>query len=573
MKYVSVLASLMLTFTLLNACSGPPSQKAPLETAGSTGDGDAVVLTVGDVGGGEAAKEQTGETGDWIIYRLEKEPSTLNAVLDTADAYTIQVNRYMVETLIDRDPETLEWVPVLAESWEISGDKLTYTYHMDPDARFSDGEPVTTADVKFTIDAIQNPENQTADLRTYTRDLERVEVVDDYTIKFHVSKPYFKHLEVFGTVPVYPEHIYGEGNFNKHPANRAPVGSGPYVFDEWDTNQQIVLKRNPDWWRKDEAADEAFVERLVYKIISDDDPAFQVVEKGELDVAPVQPEQWVHRVMDPEFGERYHRAKYWAPDGYYGAYSYIVWNMRKPQFQEKEVRQALTMLLNRDLILEEIYYGLGKVVSGSMPWQSPSYDESIEPWPFDPARAKAQLDETGWVDSDGDGIRDKDGAKLQFEFLLVTGRRESEQLATIFKEELDRAGIQMNIRPVEWVSLIESLTNRDFDATTLSWAIPPDSDPFQLWHSSAVDAGSNYPGIAMDELDRFIEEARLEFDRDKRGEIHKEVHAILHEQQPYTFLWNRNELVVISNRFQNVKVYPLGLHYVEWWAPASMQMY
>jgi len=508
--------------------------------------------------------------GDWIVSRLPAEPAHLNPLLDTSDAYAAQMTEAVFESLLERNYETLELEPLLAESYEISEDHLTYTFKMRKDATFSDGVPVTTRDVLFSFDTVRNPKNETVDLRNYYQDVEKAELLDDYTIRFTCNKVYFQHLVALGGLLVFPQHIYGTGDFNTHANNRRPVGSGPYVFDSWETNQQIVFARNDHYWRKD---NRPHTLRRVYKIIVDDNAAFQVLERQELDMMGMMPEQWVNRANTPEFRAKFNKYEYWAPSGYIGSYSYIAWNLRNPRFQDKRVRRALTMLLNRQLILDKIFYGLGRVVSGGAASQSSEYDATIPPWPFDPEGAKRLLDEAGWVDSDRDGVRDKDGVAFTFEFLMPAGSPEVEQMATVFKEELERAGIRMIIRPLEWATFIQNLTARKFDAVTLSWAIPVDQDPYQVWHSSQVDKGSNYPGFKNEEVDRLLEQARTEFDREARNKLYKRWHAILHEEQPYTFLFHRKVLVAVDKRFANVRVHPMGLDQREWWAPKPLQRY
>jgi peptide/nickel transport system substrate-binding protein len=231
------------------------------------------------------------------------------------------------------------------------------------------------------------------------------------------------------------------------------------------------------------------------------------------------------------------------------------------------------MLLDRQTILDTIFYGLGKVVTGSEFSESPEYDKSIQPWPFDPERAKKLLAEAGWADTDKDGILDKDGVPFKFDYMIPSGSPEYEQLATVYKEELGKAGIAMTILLREWASFIESLTNRKFDAVTLAWAIPPDDDPYQIWHSSQTEKGSNYPGYKNPEVDKLLEDIRIEFDRNKRIPIFHRFHAILYEEQPYTFLFNIYTLGAIDKRFQDVRVYPLGTDPREWWVPKSVQRY
>jgi len=508
--------------------------------------------------------------GDWIVSRLGVEPAHLNPLLDTSDAYTAQLTGVVFEPLLDRDNETLELEPLLAESYETSDDHLTYTFSLRKDATFSDGAPVTAHDVLFTFETIRDPQNETADLRNYYQDVERAELLDDYTIRFTCTKPYFRHLTMLGGLPTFPKHIYGAGDFNKHPNNRHPIGSGPYVFDSWETNQQVTFVRNENYWNKEKRP---HIDRRVYKVIVDNNAAFQVLERQELDVMGLTAEQWVNRAGRPEFEAKFNKHTYWAPSGYIGSHSYIAWNMRKPQFKDKRVRRAMTMLLDRQLILEEIFYGLGKVVTGSAFSESPEYNRDIEPWPFEPEAAQRLLDDAGWTDSDNDGVRDKDGSAFKFEFLMPAGSREVEQMATVYKEELERAGIEMTIRQLEWATFIENLTQRKFDAVTLSWAIPVDQDPYQVWHSSQTEQGSNYPGFKNAEVDRLLEEARHEFDREARNALYRRWHEILHEEQPYTFLFNRQVLVAIDKRFANVHIYPTGLDQTEWWVPKAQQRY
>lgn len=508
--------------------------------------------------------------GDWLVSRLGAEPAHLNPLLDTADAYVSQMTEGVFESLLERDYETLELKPLLAESYEISEDHLSYTFKMRKDATFSDGTPVTAQDVIFTFDTIRDPKNETADLRNYYQDVEKAELLDDYTIRFTCNKPYFRHLDMLSGLPAFPKHIYGTGDFNTHPNNRQPVGSGPLVFDSWETNQQIAFKRNDNYWRKDK---QPHIGRRVYKIITDDNAAFQVLERQELDLMGMVPEQWVNRTNRPEFEAKFNKLEYWAPSGYVGAYSYIAWNERTPRFEDKRVRRALTMLLNRQLILDKIFYGLGKVVSGGAASTSSEYDTSIQPWPFDPEAAKKLLDEAGWTDSDQDGVRDKNGQPFTFEFLMPAGSHEIEQMATVYKEEIERAGIQMTVRPLEWATFLQNLTQRKFDAITLSWAIPVDQDPYQVWHSSQTEKGSNYPGFKNEEVDRLLEQARTEFDRGARNKLYKRWHAILHEEQPYTFLFHLKVLVAVDKRFANVRIYPMGLDQREWWVPAPLQKY
>lgn len=508
-------------------------------------------------------------TGDWFVLHSDGEPGHLNPIVGN-DGHAREISQNIFSTVLDVDPDTEEFVPHLAKSWEISEDKLEYTFYLRDDIKFHDGVSLTANDVKFTFDKIMDPKTDSSALRNYYEDIESLEVIDDWTYRFAMKKPYFRHLLVLGLFEVMPEHIYSEGDINTHPANRKPIGSGPYKFESWDAGQQIVLSRYEPY-----PLTPVYFDKRVFKMITDREAAFQVLQRQEIDHMDVPPEKWNQQANTPEFREKFHRLTPDSPtEGTLSRYNYIGWNMRQKKFQDKRVRQALTMLCDRQLILDRIFDGLGKVISGPLDPKVPEYNSDIDPWPFDPERAKQLLDEAGWIDADRDGIREKDGEKLEFELSFGSGVAEYEQLATVYQEELKRAGIAMTINPVEWATFLERVYKRSFDACMLAWLIPIQQDPYQLWHSSmAVEGGSNHTNFNMPEVDQLLTDIRIEFDRDKRVPMYHQFHEIIHEEQPYTFLFSRPGLLAVAKRFHGVEIHTLGIDSREWWTPLEDQMY
>jgi len=238
--------------------------------------------------------------------------------------------------------------------------------------------------------------------------------------------------------------------------------------------------------------------------------------------------------------------------------------MRRPLFSDKLVRRAMTMLVDRDTILNTILFGLGKVVTGPAYIYSPYYDSDIKPWPYNPNAAKQLLDQAGWSDHDGDGIRDKNGMPFKFEFLISSGSVFADQLGTILQRELAKAEIKMEVRKLEWATFLKMVDDRNFDAVTLGWSLGVETDPYQLWHSSQIEKGSNFVGFSNPEADAIIVKNRRTFDVNERIRLMKRFHAILHDEQPYTFLFCSPSLVAINKRFENVKVHKLGLDIREW---------
>ena len=501
--------------------------------------------------------------GDWLIYHLSAEPATLNPITAT-DAYESRINSGNIyETLIERNNETLELEPLLAESWEISDDKLTYTFKLRKDVKWQDGVPFTSEDVVFSYRTIMDPKVDTPQLRSYYQEIRDVEALDEHTVKFTYARPYFLALEFCGGMPIVPKHIFEEGDFNTNPAGRHPVGTGPYKFLKWTTGREIVIEKNPDYW-----GTKPKLNRIVFRIITDSSVSLQVLKREELDVSGLTPIQWARQTNSKSFKENFDKLSYFTPN-----YSYIGWNLKRPYFSDKRVRTALTHLVNRDLILEQILFDLGAVVTNPFYIESDEYDKSITPYSYDPKKAAALLEEAGWKDSDGDGIRDKDGVAFKFEFLIPAGSETGEKIATILKEELDKMGISMDIRKTEWAVFTTRLNERKFDAVTLAWSMGVESDPYQIWSSTQAEKGSNFVGFVNKEADQLIEAARQEFDRDKRIAMYRRFSEIVHEEQPYTFLFCRKSTVAVNKRFENVVVYPLGIDPLEWHVPLPLQLY
>lgn len=484
------------------------------------------------------------------------EPDTLNP-LTSSDAYSSRILSYVNDSLIQRDNDTLEYKAMLAKSWEISPDHLAYTFILRDDVFWHDGKKFTADDVIYSFEKIKDPKVEAPFLRVYYDDVVRVEKLDDYRVRFVTKRPYFLGLSVCGTIPLIPKHVFDDGgDFNAHPAGRYPVGTGPYKFIEWKTNKKIVLVQNKNYWGKKPA-----IERVEFKIITDDTVALQVLKKGELDFASMRPIQWVKQTGSEKFSGQFNKFKYLLP-----GFNYIGWNMKSPMFSDKRVRQAMTMMVDRQKLLQKINFGLGQVIESPFFVGADQYNKNLQIYPYDPAKARRLLTEAGWKDSDNDGFLDKEGKKFAFTFLYPAASKFSERLAPILKEDLKKVGIEMSIERMEWAAFLERIENKKFDATALGWSTGFEDDPYQLWHSSqAKEAkGSNFVSFENTEADLLIERARVEFDKEKRNALYYRFQEILYDEQPYTFLFANDSLVAVARRFTNVKVHPVGLDTLEW---------
>jgi peptide/nickel transport system substrate-binding protein len=499
------------------------------------------------------------QMGGTLRRNLSAEPQTLNP-LTAKDVYAGIVNDYVFEALLERDFDTLEWRGLLADRFEVSPDGRIITFHLDPRAKFSDGTPVTADDVLFTYQTIVNPEIDCRAYASYFEDCETCEKVDERTVRFIWKKAYFKSLET-SNLGVLPRQVYQFSDpkqFND--LSDKLVGTGPYTFQEWKTGQQIVLVRNPAYWRPPPAFD-----RITFRFILEEQAEVQSLLAGDLDDLAVSPEWWVKLKARPDVTAKYQMLRYSAPGG---GYRYIAWNNARPPFTDKRVRRAMTQLVWREQLLRYMQYDIGTVIGGPFWVKSRQYDQAVALWPYDRAAARRLLKEAGWEDRNGDGwLENPQGKRFEFEFSVPGGNQVIRDMVRVMGEEFRRAGIDMHVRAYEWSVFVVKLGNRDYDAIMLGWGGGGvEEDPFQIWHSSQIAGrGSNHVGFRNAEADRLIEEGRATLDETKRNELYHRFHRIVHEEQPYTFMWQGESLRLVSPRVKGVQVHALGLDWREWW--------
>ena len=547
--------------------------------------------------------QETGSvTGDWLLLHMLSDPEQLNP-LTSNDAGASSILGYIFQGLLTRDPRTLELKPLLAESRPvISADKLTYTFKIRRDATFQDGHPLTGEDVLFSIKAIKCPLVNAPFLRVYYASVVDAELVDDYTIRFVTKEPYFLNENVLGGIDVLPRHYYDPDNFLKDVTvrelnretsrqpdnskrfadhfnksyNRRPMGSGPYKFQSWKTGQEVMLVRDQNYWGNGKRGiDQPYLDVYRYRIINNPDAALVRLKSGGLDTMNLQPLQHLRQTRSKRFQKDYQKLLYFSP-----GFTYIGWNNALPIFQDKRVRRAMTHLTNRKQMVKAILFGLGKVIDSPIYRFRPEYDESLVSIPYDPQKALGLLGEAGWKDTDGDGLLDKviDGKSTPFRFEIKfnSGNTIRKSVVLTLQDELKKHGITVTVRQLDWTIFLDDVRNHKFDAMVLGWAMSVNEpDAFQVWHSSQADnKGSNMISYKNSRVDKILEDYRREFDPKKRSELYREFQRILHDEQPYTFLFMGRSISAVQRRFQGVKVLPIGgLRPLEWWVPRSSRKY
>jgi len=540
--------------------------------------------------------------GDWLVRHMLSDPEQLNPLTSNDSGASVVLGN-IFETLLDRNPETVALRPLLAAALpEISTDHLTYTFRIRSDARFSDGHPVTAADVLFSVKAIKCAKVNAPFLRVYYESVKDAVLVGDDTIRFTISEPYFLNDSVLGSISVLPRHYYDPKGDLEHvtvrqiatrdPAvdrqvtafadqfnrnfSRNPMGSGPYIFREWKTGEKVVLDRNPDYWGYQVPEIESpHVDRLLFRIINDTDAALVNLKAGDLDMLGLNPLQHLQQTSGERFTANFTKLKFYSPQ-----YTYLGWNNARPMFRDVKVRRALGMLTDREGMVKSILKGMGMVVVGPIYSFRPEYDKTLQPLPFDPTAAGQLLAEAGWKDTDGDGVLDKelDGKRtpLSFEIKINNGNEVRRSVALAIQDEMRRHGVDARIREVDWTIFLKEVRDHNFDAIILGWSMGvTEPDEYQVWHSSQIaDGGSNHISFRNARVDQILETYRREFDPQKRIDMYREFQHILHQEQPYTFLFMGESVLAYSNRFRNVEVLPIGGPVTSrWWVPANLQKY
>jgi len=531
----------------------------------SAGNPVAVTNVVKDI-----KTESARDEGDWLVWGMRVEPRTLNQINNDTDIYSRWITTPCVwEPLLDYDYDTMKLKPYLAESYNVSADGLEITFKLRDDIYFSDGVPVSSDDVIFTYDTIMNPKIDAATVAQQYADVEKVVRIDDRQVKFVMKRPFFKTLDAlaFTDTGIYPKHVYrfdDPGEFNKRVSN--PVGSGPYIFEKWDVGSEIVLTRNERYWGV-----KPKLRKVVYKFITNAVACLQALRAGDVDLMIPEPDQFADLGTDGAFKKQFYYMQYYEPKV---PFFYIGWNIDTPYFSDKRVRVAMTHIIDREKIVALLLKGAGKIISGPFYSGGGQGDPEISPLPYDPSKAKELLDQAGWVDTDGDGIRDKNGVPFRFKFVYNSSNTLYVRLVKLIKDEAAKVGIDVTADPYEWSVLLPRLTGRRFEAMVMGWGGDVIDDPYQIFHSSQIGNGaSNYVGFTNKEADRLIETARMTLDEEERSKLFHQIHRILHEEQPYTFLFERPEMRLLDKRFQNVKIHAMGLNWLEWYVPKDSQKY
>ncbi|OEU72791.1 MAG: peptide-binding protein [Desulfuromonadales bacterium C00003107] len=511
-------------------------------------------------GQGEAGPPVAGDT---LIMGSGADAVNLLPVL-ASDGTSGDINGLVYNGLVRYDKD-LNIEGELAERWEISPDNLTLTFHLRQGVRWHDGAPFTAEDVLFTYRLLVDPKTPTAYAERY-RQVATAEVLDAYTFRVRYHKPLATAL-ISWAFSVHPRHLLEGVEITKSPLASHPIGTGPYRFVAWQRGEKIVLEANPDYFEGP-----PYIQRVLYRVIPDASTMFLEMQSGGLDHMGLTPLQYARQTDTPAFRRRFRKYRYPA-----FAYTYLGYNLHRPMFQDKRVRQALSYAIDKQEIIDGVLLGLGQVASGPYKPGSWAHNSDVSLYRYDPQRARALLAEAGWQDSDGDGVLDRGGKPLAFTIVTNQGNDQRVKAGEIIQRRLSEVGVKVKLRVVEWAAFLKEFINPgNFDATILGWSGGIDPDVYNVWHSSKTGPGElNFIAFQNTEVDQLLEAGRRTFDQKERKRFYDRFQEILAEEQPYTFLYVPESLPVVAARFRGIEPAPAGImhNFIRWYVPAEEQKY
>lgn len=526
-------------------------------------------------------------TENKVIWHVLSDVQRMNPYLST-DESANYVESEIWEVLTGQNPRTYDWIPLLAGLPEQSPDHLTWTFPINQGAHWSDGEPVTAADVIFSYKTILNPQiiNASALRLQFTKlDSAYYPNGDTTKVALHFSKFRYDQLSVINYLKILPKHIFDPTGLmdkvswadlhnpnSNNPAmtefakwfqdeknGRDPkflIGSGPYIYKEWITNDRVILQRDTNYWGKNRPWQEAYPDQIIFKTINDQNAMLTALKAKDIDVAEaITPDQYLSQ-LDTS------KQTYLKKDTVYqNSYSFIGWNNARPLFQSKIVRKALTMLINRDEILHSILHDLGKKIGGPVMATQPNFDPTAQEPGYNPDSAKMLLAQDGWKPGP-DGVLQKmlNGTMTPFKFTFQvnSGNETRKNILLVIANELKQAGIIAQVQTIEWSVFLENMMSHNYDAAYGAWVgnAGVEDDISQLWNSNQIpNKGSNWYSYSDPKADAIMNAIEVEPDKAKRIEMSHELQHIIVDDQPVSYLFSTPLFIGWVDRFDNVEMF------------------
>lgn len=488
------------------------------------------------------------EVGGQVVIFGHQYPKSFNYYTDQ-NSFSATLFGLMFDSLLNTHPTTLERMPSIVNKWTISADKMTYTLSIDPKAQWSDGKPITAADVAFTYDTVMN--NLTGPWQTEFKKINKPEIIDEKTFKIIAKEVHWNIEGIIAGIIVLPKHAMEGQEFMK--VNfEFPVVSGGYKIKEVKEGNFVDFERRKDWWARYSKINDGInnFQIIKYKFFAEENNGFDSFQKGEIDIFAVyMAKRWIEMATGEKYDKNQilkQRIYNFNPPGFQG----WAMNMRRPLFKDKRVRLALAHLVNRERFNEELmfkqYVMTSSYFADLYSKEHPNKNKIVD---FNKDKAKKLLDEAGWKPNK-DGILEKEGLLFEFNFLIQ--EPSTNKFLDIYKDDLKDVGITLKVVLKDQATWSKDMDTYNYDMTWAAWGGGIFKDPESNWDSKEVKtvSGSNWPGFSSPQVDALIEKQKSEFDVEKRNEMVRQIDAILTEEIPYILLWhNDNTRLLYWNKF------------------------
>lgn len=473
-----------------------------------------------------------------LSINIGANPSFLNPILFT-DSTSHAVVRMVFNGLFKQDDD-LNMVPDLVQSYTISDDGLVYTFRLHASVTWHDGAPFTADDVVFTFNTLLDPSTNTVRRGHFVINNQpvRFEALDAYTVQATLPQPYAPFLSVLD-IGILPKHALKDEAINTTNFNRQPIGTGPFKFVEWKPDQYIRLMRNDAYFKSP-----AKLNGIIMKIIPDSSTSLVALKRGEIDMSGI-PGKDIAAIQQLPWLDFYTYSRL--------NYSYIGLNLQRKPLNHPLVRQAMTMAINKQTIIDSVLRGYGEpayIPSSPLSWAYPPLS-GINTHSYNPDAARRLLEDAGYVYNLQEKGYEKDGERLAFTLLVAQGSKDGERIAQIVQRFLVAIGIQMDIQIMEWSSLLKTIHSnvspKPFDAIMLGWGfdINDPDDAYTSWHGSQYPNGGNVNGYLNPNTDALLDKGRVTMNKQQRKAIYAEFYAIISNDAPYIFLFHPKAAVAV----------------------------
>jgi peptide/nickel transport system substrate-binding protein len=482
------------------------------------------------------------------------------------ESATVAIVSLIFDGLTGGDPRSGQPSPSgLADYWEISPDNRTYTFHLNKDVKWHDGTDFTAADVVFSADALANPESGSTYTGNFVDTVESWRAIDDDTFEMVAKEPVYTFLFDIQSLYVIPKHIWEDvplADWRTDPGATGAdpsrvIGTGPFKFQEWRPGESVTLVRNDDYYQK-----VPYLDAYTMRVWPDQTAAVNALLNGEIDAVSLESADVATVEGTPGIAV----AEY--PSRGFLYYEFNLDPEVTTKWQDQRVRQALMYALDRQSIVDNILLGYAEVAQGTQPSVSYAYapDRVTTKYTYDPEKAAALLDEAGWTDSDGDGIRDKDGEALSFELLYPGGLSEWDQLVAYTQDAWRAIGVDAQPRALEFPALIEATTtNPTFDIAYYRFGWDASFIQDSMFACDQYQVGFNDMKYCNPELDEIFAESKRTFDEDARRELLIQASNIVNDEQPVGILVFETGHVAFNDALQNYRPGTWGVDLTQVW--------